>query len=73
MPALIHQAFEAAATLLPPHLGEEFLLVGGAALLWWSSLRLTQDLDIAASSATILASYEQLLSSPAFTCFEAAG
>jgi len=37
MPALMHEAFKAAFALLPPHLREEIVLVGRAALLWWNS------------------------------------
>ena len=69
MPVLIHQAFEAAATLLPPYLRKEFVLVGDAALLGWGRPWLIQDLDIAASSVAILAFYEGVQSSPAFACF----
>jgi len=32
-PALIHEAFEAATAVLPPHIHKEFVLVGGTALL----------------------------------------
>jgi len=60
MPALIHEAFEAATAVLPPHIRKEFVLVGVAALLWWDSPRLTQDLDVAALSAAILAFYGRL-------------
>jgi len=73
MPALMHEAFKAAFALLPPHLREEIVLVGRAALLWWNSPQPTQDLDIAASSAASLVFYERVQSSPAFASFASAG
>lgn len=51
--AAVQEAFEASSALVPVAIRSEFVLVGGAAMLYHGCTRRTEDLDIAGSAASL--------------------
>lgn len=60
------EAFRATVSLVPPHLRNELILIGGTSLLSLGGTRRTEDVDIAVTAAALHAFHGAALADPRF-------